>query len=168
MRQISLTQGQFTTVDDADFETLSKFKWYYHQGRAVRKPRAIERRRIGFVWMHREIVKPTKNKVVDHINGNTLDNRRENLRECTRSQNQWNKRLRIKSTTGMKNIYWNSKKKRYIVSFQKYGKKHQYGQFSELDKAIKSRNEAALVIHEGFNQVLEVSTSEKSSPFTHL
>lgn len=151
MRYISLTQGQFAIVDEADFEELSKYKWYFHQGRAVRKPRVVDGRKKGFVWMHREIVNPGKNKVVDHINGNTLDNRRDNLRVCTRSQNQWNKTLHTKSVTGVKNIHWNKQKRRYIVRFQKYGKKIDFGQFKALPDAIERRNMVVSSVHEGYN-----------------
>lgn len=159
MRQIPLTQGYFAIVDDSDFERLSKFKWYYHQGRAVRKPRTTDGKRRGFIWMHREVAKPDEDKVIDHINGNTLDNRRGNLRICTRSQNQWNKTLRSKSVTGMKNIQWKKEKKRYVVRFQKYGKKYEFGYFKDLQEAVKVRNESALKVHEGFNPIFEVSNS---------
>lgn len=109
--------------------------------------------------MHREIAKPGDDKVIDHINGNTLDNRRGNLRMCTRSQNQWNKSLHTKSFTGMKNIHWKKEKKRYVVRFQKFDKKIEFGYFKDLQQAVKVRNEAALRVHEGFNPILRVSTS---------
>lgn len=109
--------------------------------------------------MHREVAKPDEDKVIDHINGNTLDNRRGNLRICTRSQNQWNKTLRSKSVTGMKNIQWKKEKKRYVVRFQKYGKKYEFGYFKDLQEAVKVRNESALKVHEGFNPIFEVSNS---------
>lgn len=159
MRHIPLSQGKFAIIDEADFPEISSYKWYFHQGRAVRKPKTIDKKRTGFIWMHREIAKPDDDKVIDHINGNTLDNRRENLRICTRSQNQWNKSPRIKSFTRMKNIHWKKEKKRYAVRFQKFGKKIEFGYFKNLEEAIKVRNDAVLSVHEGFNPPVQVSTS---------
>ncbi len=163
MRLIPLSQGKFAFVDDADYEMLSQFKWYYHKSRgrgcAVRKPAKVNGKRIGFIWMHRVVAKPEDNMMVDHINGNTLDNRKENLRVCTRSQNQWNKRLTSKSSTGLKNIYYNKSKKKFVVRFQKHGKKIEAGLFLNIDEAIAVRNKVALTIHEGFNPAIKVSTS---------
>lgn len=155
MRFIPLTQGNFALVDNTDYERLAAFKWYYcharGRGYAVRKPRTTDGKKKGFIWMHREVAKPEEGKVIDHINGFTLDNTRENLRACTRSQNQWNKSLQTKSTTGIKNVYWKKEKKRYVVRFQKYGKKIDFGYFKDLQEAIKLRNEVASNVHEGFN-----------------
>ena len=159
MRHIPLSQGKFAIVDDADFEFLSQFKWYIHKGRAVRKPRTFEGKRVGLIWMHRVIMRPPKSMVVDHINGNKLDNRRINLRVCSKSQNEWNKPAYKTNTTGMKNVYWNKSKQRYVVSFSKYRKKIIVGQFSDFQEAVKARNEHVIEIHEGFNPVLRVSTS---------
>lgn len=159
MRFIPLTQGDFALVDNADFDELSKFKWYSHKGRAVRKPRTIEGRRTGFVWMHREIMKPSDDEVVDHINGYKLDNTRENLRVCTHSQNEWNKKAYKTSTTGAKNIHWNKRKKRFGVTFQKHGKKIICGYYKTLEQAVFVRNKVVLEVHEGFNPVIRLSTS---------
>lgn len=163
MRFIPLTQSNFALVDDVDYERLSKFKWYYYKSRgkeyAVRKPRKVDGKRTGFIWMHREVVKPKKGLVVDHINGYTLDNTRGNLRACTRSQNQWNKNLNVKSHTGLKNIHWSKYKQRFIVRFSKYGKKIDVGYFKSLEHAVYVRNKVAPYVHEGFNQSIQVSTS---------
>lgn len=159
MRQILLSQGQFAVVDDADFECLSQYKWYFLKGRAVRKPRTYEGKRVGLVWMHRVIMRPPDNMVVDHINGNKLDNRRINLRVCSKSQNEWNKRAYKTNTSGMKNVYWNKSKKRYVVSFSKYRKKIILGHFSSFQEAVKVRNENVIEVHEGFNPVIQVPTS---------
>ncbi len=98
MKQIKLTRGRFALVDDEDYEKLMKFSWAFNPeglGYAVRKgnqrrgePRTIQ--------MHREILDmvcdKTKNKIIDHINGNGLDNRKSNLRFANTQKNAFNRK----------------------------------------------------------------------------
>lgn len=94
---IGLTKGYSVLVDDEDFETLSKLKWYADvkpDGRVY----AIRRVRIGkrkgnkrkTIRMHRLISNAPNNMFVDHINNDPLDNRRCNLRLATAAQNSYN------------------------------------------------------------------------------
>lgn len=84
-KSILLSQGYSAIVDDEDFEWLSQWKWYYHEGYAVRNYKGKT------IRMHRQILDAKDDKEVDHVNRNRLDNRRHNLRECNRRQNQANK-----------------------------------------------------------------------------
>lgn len=88
-RTIPLTKGKVTLVDTTDYEWLSLFKWHYSNGYAVRRI-YINKRRDGISRMHREILNAPSEKQVDHINGDGLDNRRSNLRLCTRQENARN------------------------------------------------------------------------------
>jgi hypothetical protein len=90
-----LTQGKFTKVDDADYDRLSKHKWYaqkncrdglYYAARGKR-----ENGRVIKIYMHREIMNCPPGKEVDHENHKTLDNQQENLRACTRKENLKNR-----------------------------------------------------------------------------
>ena len=90
MKEIKLTKGKVAIVDDEDFERLNQGNWNFSsQGYA--------KRTIPFnipSVMHWEVIgKPSKGLQVDHINGDKLDNRRENLRICTHSENQQNRRI---------------------------------------------------------------------------
>ena len=89
-KRIPLTQGKFAIVDEIDFASLSKHKWYYHKGYAVRKIKQDGKQRT--IYMHRVILKPPVGLESDHLNGNGCDNRRCNLRSCTHSQNLRNSR----------------------------------------------------------------------------
>lgn len=101
MKQIPLTRGKFAVVDDDDYERISQWKWYAtaggeYAGRSVRD--ASKRKTI--VYMHREILGVTDSKVyTDHINGDKLDNRRENLRICSLKENNRNVPAKIKRST---------------------------------------------------------------------
>lgn len=90
MKTIPLTKGQFSIVDDADYDSLSPYKWICSVTRGM-----YAKSRMGggeAVAMHNVIMKPPPGMVVDHINGNGLDNRRENMRLCTPKENARNSR----------------------------------------------------------------------------
>jgi hypothetical protein len=101
MKEIKLTQGKVAMVDDEDFEFLNQWKWNAHKchnwkGDNYYSERGIHQRgrkpEIIIISMHRLIMGVERNdkRKVDHINHNTLDNRKENLRVCTNQQNSWN------------------------------------------------------------------------------
>jgi hypothetical protein len=82
---IPLTQGKFAIVDAEDYERLSKYKWHVDKGDSTYyAARGIVGKNFR---MHREILNAPEGLVVDHRNHNGLDNRKKNLRLCTRSQN---------------------------------------------------------------------------------
>lgn len=92
MREIPLTQGFCALVDDADYEWLSSFRWYFASGYA--------RTRVGkaFVYMHR-LIMGEPDGPVDHKNRSSLDNRRENLRLATYSGNAANRLKHLRNGT---------------------------------------------------------------------
>jgi len=103
MNKIPLMKGgaeaEWTAVDDDRFEDLSAFRWYLLVTRnkmryAYRLERVADGRKLS-VFMHRHIMGLSRGdgKVVDHINRDSLDNRRSNLRICTRSENNKNRVL---------------------------------------------------------------------------
>ena len=93
MKEIKLTQGQVTLVDDWNYDWLIQWKWhamksagtYYAVRRDYQKHNGVR------VWMHREIMKTPSNMKCDHANHNGLDNQECNLRTCTHQQNMMNK-----------------------------------------------------------------------------
>lgn len=91
MKKLLLNKGRYALVDDEDFEFLSQWKWYVsNTGYAVRDQylgKIDGRYKSKTVMMHREILNAPKGMDVDHRNGRRLDNRKENIRICTRSQN---------------------------------------------------------------------------------
>jgi len=102
-KEIKLTHGFVALVDDEDFYELSKYTWRassdYRTYYALRSVR--EYKKIKNLSMHRQIMDFPENMLIDHINHNGLDNRKENLRICTPAQNTFN-RIKVKSITGYK------------------------------------------------------------------
>ena len=89
VRRIPLGGGLFATVDARDYKWLSQYKWCVLSKCGA--PYAVRRTKDGrMVYMHREIMGAPKGSVVDHIDHNTLNNRRCNLRVCTQAQNHAN------------------------------------------------------------------------------
>jgi hypothetical protein len=96
MKEIILSNGMKTQVDDGDFESLSLYRWGFHPSQKKKGGYAF--RRVGScrngtakrVFMARFIVGASPGQEVDHIDGNKLNNQRSNLRICTRTQNQAN------------------------------------------------------------------------------
>lgn len=87
MKKILLNNNNYAIVDDEDFEFLNKFNWHKSEtGYAVR----CEKRKT--IRMHRLIVNCPDDMLVDHINGNRLDNRKQNLRICTFNENIRNRK----------------------------------------------------------------------------
>jgi hypothetical protein len=90
IRFIPLTKGKFAIVDVEDYERLSQYKWHaVKTGDRFYAYRSKNKRSLS---MHRVIMNAPKGMVVDHIDGNGLNNRRSNLRVCTVSQNHQNRR----------------------------------------------------------------------------
>lgn len=93
--QIPLTRGFFALVSPQDYERVAAFKWqsWFRKSKPneVYATRTFKKDGVhGRIWMHRFIVGATADELVDHRNGNGLDNQRGNLRRCTNQQNQRN------------------------------------------------------------------------------
>lgn len=82
--------------------------------------------------------------MIDHINGNPLDNRIDNLREASSPQNQYNAKVRKDNLSGIKGVGWNKNKKKWIVRIRINGKRKHLGCFDDLELAelviIEARN----------------------------
>ncbi len=142
-RLIPLTQDKFAIVDAEDYEQLCKYKWYAQ--RVGKNYYARNRRRHGLVSMHRVIMKAPKGLVVDHINHNTLDNRRKNLRLCTWAQNNQNRRpsKRKNKLSKYKGVSFDKKRKVYRVLIWHNKKQYFLGTFKDEKEAAKAYDKKA-------------------------
>lgn len=89
----------------------------------------------------RLIMKPPDDMIVDHINRNPLDNRRKNLRICTRQQNAFNRKVKNGSYSGYKGVSWHFGK--YRVNICRDGKRLNLGNFTNKKEAAKEYNKYA-------------------------
>lgn len=90
MRELPISRGRYVVLlDDEDYDRIAAFRWHRRaDGYAIRYAAATTTR----IRMHREVLGVPRSAIVDHANGNPLDNRRGNLRICTPSENAWNSR----------------------------------------------------------------------------
>lgn len=77
-------------IDSEDFDKVSKYNWWIKGNNYVYTQTSGRKNRTS-TYLHRLIMNTKKGEEVDHINQNPLDNRKSNLRNCTRSQNNMNK-----------------------------------------------------------------------------
>jgi hypothetical protein len=98
---IELTQGQKVRVDPEDYALLKRYSWCAMWVECNHTFYALNRK-LGL--MHRFLTNAPAELVVDHKNHNTLDNRKANLRICSRLQNQQNMRMHADNTTGFKGV----------------------------------------------------------------
>lgn len=89
-------------------------------------------------------------KRLDHIDGNRLNNRIENLREADPSQNRMNVSVGKNNTSGVKGVSWSADRNRWWVTVQAYGVLHNIGYFTDLKEAADARESAAKRIHGEF------------------
>lgn len=160
MKEIPLTQGKVALVSDEDYSTLSQYKWQYTgTGYASRSERfgPVDKTEVGWkrykykgFLMHREILEPPSGMQVDHINGNKLDNRRSNLRLCTRSQNYWNKGKQSNNKSGYKGVFWAKHVQRWRARVMSNGRITELGYFDSPEEAHRSYVKAAKQVHGEF------------------
>lgn len=149
-RVIVLPEGIRVLVDAQDFEAFAGVKLRAQPkkngGVYIRVSRTQE-------LLHRLIMRPDSGLVVDHINGDTLDNRRANLRICTRAQNLRNAKTRRHSSTGVKGVYVRANKNSpmpWRAKIQADGKIFRLGKFATAEEAHAAYCEAASRLHGEF------------------
>jgi hypothetical protein len=140
---IPLTQDKFAIVDAEDYERLCKYKW--HALKDHRTYYARNRRPHGMVLMHRVIINAPAGLVVDHINHNGLDNRKENLRLCTVAQNSLNARPRNlpNKTSKYKGVSFNKQRKLFVAATKHHKKTYYLGGFKDETDAAKAYDKKA-------------------------
>lgn len=149
MKEIKISETHYTKVSDVDYEMLSKYRWTYNKnGYAVRNGD-----RPGYtIYMHRVIMGLTEGDglLVDHKNGNGLDNRRENLRVCTKTQNQYNQKPRHTSISKYKGVGYYNRDKKWRARIVVNRKDIELGKFDSELEAAKAYDAAALEHHKEY------------------
>ena len=149
MKELRLSNGMVTVVDDKDFSRLSEFSWNFRphkglgSGHACRTARKSEGRSKKTVYMHREVLLVPDGQKVDHINGNGLDNRRENLRVATTRQNNQNRRKSPGTSSRFKGVNWDSERQRWYAHIKTNGKMRSLGRYDSEEDAARAYNIAA-------------------------
>jgi len=140
-RLIPLTQGQNAIVDASDFEWLDQWNWSAHWNPCTQSFYAARGKTIA--WMHRLILGCSAKERVDHMNHDTLDNRRDNLRKCTHGQNMMNKRKYGNNTSGYKGVYFVPQYDKWLCQINLNNKCISLGYHSSKEEAAHAYDRAA-------------------------
>ena len=167
IRYIGLTRGKWAIVSAADYEWLSQWKWHASPRGPAGEFYAKRRERGRNVWMHREIMQAPPEMVVDHIDGNSLNNVRDNLRLCTAKENSRNRRPNRNSKTGFKGVWRDKRTGRWYATIR-YQKKNIYlGAFDTAEEAARAYDRKALELFGEFarlNFPLEHTNADAGPP----
>lgn len=138
MKEVLLTKGRRALVDDEDFEKVIGLKWHLSlSGNGM--PYALNSKAGG---MHRFLMGAIKGQYVDHVNGDGLDNQKDNLRICSLKENTRNKK-HFKSRSGYKGVVWHEEGHKWQAQIMVDYKCKYLGLFEKKEEAAKAYNEAA-------------------------
>lgn len=149
MKLIPLTKGYFAKVDDEDFERLSAYRWTALISKnSPHCPYAIsyglrDDGTCGTIYMHKKVFNAGDKVELDHIDRDSLNNQRENLRLASKVQNAQNRRIR-KHSTPYKGVHLRKSYRKYIAYIQ-INKKFKYlGVFTDAKEAARTYDREAL------------------------
>lgn len=117
MKKIWLNKGKYTLVDNKDYDHLSQWKWCITNGGYARRTISKDGKVVG-ISMHRLIMDTPDGMETDHINHDKLDNQRQNLRICTKSQNHFNRLKNRVGSSYYRGVSWNKQKKSWETAIK--------------------------------------------------
>ena len=145
MKQIPLTQGKYAIVDDEDFEYLNQWKWRVgtsgYATRTVQGKNDLGARVSRSLIMHRVIMNAKKGEFIDHVDTDRLNNRKNNLRFCSSSQNSMNRSKKSKSK--FKGVSWHKRDKRWRAEIKVDGIRIHLGYYVNAIEAVSAYDQAA-------------------------
>lgn len=145
MKEIPLTNGGVVLVDDEDHERLARFRWTTNKA----YPCLTGGRGRGVVYLHRMVMHAPPGQDVDHVNGDTYDARRANLRFCNDSQNQANRR-KVVGRVPIKGVCIHGDTGKYQAQVKKDGKNYHLGLYDDPVTAGRAYIKKARELHGEF------------------
>lgn len=154
---ITLTRGLVTIVDEDDFAKISGYSWYSHRSEKENyyaATRGKENSELGlnkFMYLHRFIVNAMPGKIVDHINGDKLDNRKSNLRLTDLKGNARNQNKQKRATSSKYNgVYFNRRDANWKAKKCVNGKTYSLGTFKTEVGAALAYDKSAIEMYGEF------------------
>lgn len=151
MASIPLSKGKTTILDDDDFMSIIGRSWHFCGGyaRTTVMDKESQSFRTKAIYLHRFLMGLSEDdpRHIDHINGDRLDNRKENLRVCEPFQNSMNALASIKSKTGVRGVCFDRQREKWVASLAVKGKKIWKKRFSSFDQAVAAREAEEIAVY---------------------
>lgn len=140
-------------VDEEDAHLFDKWHWYpHHVGTNIYVRGYIRgRREETHTYLHRVLLGAVAGQEVDHINGNGLDNRKANLRFCTRSQNNANRQTTQSRSSPYKGVHFEKQTGKWRAEIHKDGKKYRLGRFERIEDAAEAYKNKSIELYKEFS-----------------
>lgn len=122
MRSIVCSKGEIITISDEDYSRVSSYKWYVAQSKAgLFYARTTSRQKI---YLHRLVLEAPKGSIVDHIDGDTFNCTRKNLRFVSSLENATNKKASTRNKLGIKGVSFDKHWNKYVAQLNYKGVKY--------------------------------------------
>lgn len=154
MKKIPLRNRQrqvvaYSLIDNEDYDKVSAHRWCRDANGYAVSAFYIDRKTFN-IKLSRYLTDAPKGMDVDHINRDKLDNRKKNLRICTRSQNNINQLAKSNNSSGHKGIGWDKARSKWRAQIKVNGKSKSIGRFENLEDAIVAYREQAKIAYGEF------------------
>lgn len=149
MKELITSNGVPFWVDDADFEAVSKYKWYWMKGAISRVPSRSEKIATSRQSLHQFLLAGDGcgTREIDHKDRNPRNNTRGNLRRSDRTQQTINTRVRSDSTTGVKGVA-RKRKGQWMAYIDLYGVRRYLYSGKSFEAAVEARKQAEVKYHQ--------------------
>ncbi|WP_255367831.1 AP2 domain-containing protein [Psychrobacillus sp. OK032] len=154
---IELANGNVAKIDAEDYERVSAIHWHIDDAGYARTNIWSDGKKTSAPRMHRFILQETDRKThIDHINGDKLDNRKNNLRVCSNSANLMNRGKQSNNSSGYKGVVFDKSRSKWKAEIGFNKKRKFLGRFHTIEEAALAYNDAAVLYHGEFAHINEI------------
>jgi hypothetical protein len=143
--EVPLTQGKVAIIDARGAERILQHKWYYHKdGYAARDRKLSDGPGRNIIFMHQTICEPAPGQDVDHVDRDGLNNRGDNLRPASRTQNNAHQQKRCDNSSGYRGVSWYAPTGKWMAKITAHGHQMYLGYFQDIKDAARAYDVAAI------------------------
>lgn len=145
--------------DIEDYDKIKKFCWFKDNSTGyIRSRLPISGTKIS---LHRIVMGAEHDEIIDHINHDLSDNRKSNLRKCTKAQNSANSVMRIDNKSGCPGVWYDKKRNKWFAQISVKNKRINLGRFNTREDAIVAKHEAQNKYFKEFSYLNSVKQSKR-------